>query len=95
MGMACPLTVVVNWPVSPGLARGRLVADGSPEEALDENRERAPQRELVPNRLGKLERLDELSRGPSSPHAPAVSSSRQAPGAPPVRPQSFGYGAAR
>src|SRR5439155_3287113 len=77
------------------LSQEPLAALRPPEQALDENRERAPQRELVPDRLGKLERLDQLSRGPSPPHAPAVSSSRQAPGTPPVRPQSFGYGAAR
>ena len=72
-----------------------LTALRPPEQPLDEDRERTPQCELVPDRLGKLERLDDLGRGPSPPHAPAVPSSRQAPGAPPVRPQSFGYGAAR
>src|SRR4029453_5616059 len=76
------------------LAQEPLASLRPAEQPFDEDRERASQSELVPDRLGKLERLDDLGRGPSPPHSPAVPSSRQAPGAPPVRPQSFGYRAA-
>ena len=43
---------------------------------------------------GKLERLRQLLDLPATANLSSPLSSRQAPGAPPVRPQSFGYGAA-
>src|SRR6266542_6103707 len=65
------------------------------EQPVEQDAERAPQRQLVSDRLGKLERLRQLRRWPAPAYAPARASSRQAPGAPAVRPQTFGHGATR
>src|SRR4029077_18195077 len=65
------------------------------ERGLDERAERAPERQLVAARLGGLERLDELGMWAAPAHARCRSASRQAPGAPAVRPQSFSNGATR
>ena len=83
------------------LRRERDLADeavaplGPCERRLDERAERAAQRQLVADRLGELERLRELGRRAAAAHARGRSASRQAPGAPAVRPQSFGDGATR
>src|SRR5207302_5885673 len=43
----------------------------------------------------ELERLDDLSGWAPTAHACRLAASRQAPGAPAVRPQTFGHGATR
>ena len=65
------------------------------EHRFDKCAEYTPQRELVADRLWKLERLRELGGWTAAAHARGRSASRQAPGAPAVRPQSFGHGATR
>ena len=77
------------------LAHEAVAALGSRERRLDERAERAAQRQLVPDRLRELERLRELRRRAAAAHACGRAASRQAPGAPAVRPQSFGDGATR
>ena len=52
------------------------------------------ERELVPDRLGELELLDNLGRRAAAADATALPSSRLAPGAAAVRSQSFGNGSA-
>jgi hypothetical protein len=70
------------------------------EHTLDEHGEAPPKRVLVRDRLGELEPLrDPLDRLPC-PDRGLLSRTRllpprQAPGAPAVRPQSFGHGATR
>src|SRR5207244_3745535 len=67
----------------------------SSEQPVEQNAERASQRELVSNRLGELEHLQQLRGGLPSTDASTRAPSRQAPGAPAVRPQTFGHGATR
>src|SRR5205814_2146259 len=76
-------------------AHEAVAALGPRERRLDERAERAAQRQLVPDRLRELERLRKLRRRPAAAHAGGCTASRQAPGAPAVRPQSFGDGATR
>src|SRR5581483_4821826 len=65
------------------------------QRRLDERAQRAPERQFVRDSLRERERLGELGRRPATAHMRGRSASRQAPGAPAVRPQSFGDGAAR
>src|SRR5205814_7056157 len=65
------------------------------EQLVEQHAERAPQRQLVRDRIRELQTLDELARRAAAPNAPPLAAPRQAPGAPAVRPQSFGDGAAR
>src|SRR5205807_6228479 len=55
----------------------------------------APKGELVVDRLRELDRLDDLGGRPPPTRAHGRPTSRQAPGAPAVRPQTFGHGSAR
>src|SRR5947209_6318396 len=74
----------------------RSVAPFRPRKrGFDDRPERAAQRQLVADRFRKLERLDELSRWAATAHTRGRPTSRQAPGAPAVRPQAFGDGASR
>ena len=57
--------------------------------------EGAAEGELVPDRLGELEPLGDLRRRRPRLHSRVPLVPRQAPGAPAVRPQSFGDGATR
>src|SRR5207302_8394351 len=83
------------------LRRQRELADRSVaalrpgEEPVEEGTQRPPERQLVRNRLGELERLHELVRNFPRTDLAALLASRQAPGPPAVRPQSFGNGGAR
>ena len=77
------------------LADEAVATLGPRQRRLDERAECAPERELVSDRLGELERLRKLGRWAATAHARGRSASRQAPGAPAVRPQSFGDGATR
>ena len=65
------------------------------EQPVEQDAERTPERELVADRLGELERLGELATGGGVPLRAPRAASREAPGAPAVRPQSFGNGGAR
>ena len=65
------------------------------EQAVDEHPEPSPERQLVADRFRELERLVEGLGRPSRRDPPVLLTSRQAPGAPAVRPQPFGDGAAR
>src|SRR5439155_1252607 len=65
------------------------------ERGLEERAERAAEGQLVADRLGELERLRELGRWAATAHPRGRPASRQAPGAPAVRPQAFGDGATR
>src|SRR5205085_12164245 len=65
------------------------------EDPVGEGTQRPPQRQLVRDRLRELERLRELDRNLSRTDLAALLASRQAPGPPAVRPQSFGNGGAR
>ena len=77
------------------LAQGPPTAFLPGEQPVDEHAERAPQRELVADRLRKLERLDQLRRRACARARAASSRLSPGPGAPAVRPQSFGDGATR
>ena len=77
------------------LAQGPATAFRPGEQPVDEHAERAPQRQLVADRFREVEPLDELRRGTAPAHASLRAASRQPPGAPAVRPQSFGDGATR
>ena len=65
------------------------------EQPVEENSERPSQRQLVRDRFREFERLLELARRLPPPHAAVLASSRQAPGAAAVRPQTFGHCGAR
>src|SRR3954454_595955 len=77
------------------LANEAVAPLGTPEDRLHERTERAAQRQLVADRFGELEGLHELRRWAAAAHACGRAASRQAPGAPAVRPQSFGDGTTR
>ena len=77
------------------LPHGPLAALRPGEKPVEESTQRPPERQLVRDRLGKLERVRELGRHLPRTDLPALFASRQAPGAPAVRPQSFGDGVAR
>src|SRR5438105_8968970 len=62
------------------------------EEPVEECPERPAERQLVGDRFGKIERLHELGRNLPRADLAALLTSRQAPGPPTVRPQSFGNG---
>ena len=74
---------------------------GAGEDPVEQCRQCAAEGQLVADRLGELEPLGELGRRrravlrASKPASSAARRSRQAPGAPAVRPQTFGDGAAR
>src|SRR6266540_2136219 len=77
------------------LAREALLPFRTREQPVEQDVERAPERHFVADRLGKLEPLDELRGRAAAADAPPLAASRQAPGAPAVRPQTFGNGATR
>src|SRR4051812_10901179 len=77
------------------LARRLPAAVLAGEHALEQHGEPTPQGQLVADRLGERERLRERLDRPPWVHASVLVSSRQAPGAPAVRPQTFGDGATR
>src|SRR5205085_3821585 len=68
---------------------------GPCEQTVEQHCEPPPERQLVADRLRELERLVQGNRRPSRRHLPVLLSSRQAPGAPSVRPQPFGDGTTR
>src|SRR5262249_1147368 len=77
------------------LADEAIAPLGPCESGVDEPRQRTPQRELVADRLRELERGgDGCGRATAAP-ARGRPPSPQAPGAPGVRPQTFGHGATR
>src|SRR5207302_8925720 len=65
------------------------------QDRLDQHPECTAERQLVPDRLRKLERLGKLGRRSATAHPRGRPASRQAPGAPAVRPQSSGDRASR
>ena len=65
------------------------------KQAVEQHPEPSPERQLVADRLRELERLVQGDCRPSRRHPPVLPSPRQAPGAPAVRPQSFGNGGTR
>src|SRR5262249_5282877 len=68
---------------------------GSCERGLDEPCECSSQRQLVADRLRELERGGDEGGWATAAHPRGHPTSRQAPGAPAVRPQTFGDGASR
>ena len=65
------------------------------EQPVEECAERAPQGQLVRDRLGEGERLGQLCRGRSPTHAPALPAACEAPRPLPLRPQPLGDRRAR
>ena len=68
---------------------------GPGEQPVEERAERAAQGELVRDRLGEGERLDQLCRGRSPAHAAALPATGKAPRPLPLLPQPLGHGAPR
>src|SRR5204863_6853228 len=68
---------------------------GPCERGFDESRQCTPQRQLVADRFRELERGGDDGGRAATAHARGRPTSRQAPGAPAVRPQTFGDGATR
>src|SRR5437588_73729 len=68
---------------------------GPRERGFDEPRQRTPQRQLVAHCLRELERGGNGGGRAPAANARGRPTSRQAPGAPAVRPQTFGDGATR
>ena len=65
------------------------------EQPIEQRAEGPPQRELVRDRLGEGERLDQLCRRRSPAHAAALPAAREAPRLLPLPPQPLGHRAAR
>src|SRR6476646_5132395 len=77
------------------LAHRSVAALGPSEKPVEQGAQRPPKRQLVRDRLRKLARLRKVVRRLSRADLATLLSSRQAPGPPAVRPQSFGHGGAR
>src|SRR5581483_6973658 len=68
---------------------------GAGEDPVEQCRQGPPESELVRERLRELQPVGDLRRRPPGRDLRRVVVPRQAPGAPAVRPQSFGNGSAR
>ena len=80
---------------SASFRNGRAGPLGPCEQPVEQRAERAAQGELVRDRLGEGERLDQLCRGRSPAHAAALPAAGKAPRPLPLLTQPLGHRAAR
>ena len=77
------------------LRNGRPARSGPGDQPIEQRAERAPQRQLVADRLGEGERLCKLHGRRPPAHAAALPAAREPPRPPPLRPQPLRDGSAR